>query len=197
MSIQRATRAGAASILLVFGTACSSLGGALGEVLGGGTGEVTGTIQNVSTGSRQIGIQQSNGQTVTLTYDNNTQVVYQGQSYPVTALEFGDRVTARIASSGNNSSYTDRIDVTQSVSDNGAGSTSGNVQTFEGTVRNIDRTNGLFELSSNNSGRLIVSMPYNPRQNDITRFQNLRTGDFVRMYGVPLNNSRVELRQFY
>jgi hypothetical protein len=40
-------------------------------------------------------------------------------------------------------------------------------------------------------------MPYNPRQTDLNRFNNLRNGDFVRISGLMLNNSRVELRQFY
>jgi hypothetical protein len=77
------------------------------------------------------------------------------------------------------------------------GGTSGNVQQFEGTVRSVDRTNGAFQVSSNNYGTFIVSMPYNPRTADLNTFNNLRTGDFVRLYGVMLNNSRVELRQFY
>ena len=40
-------------------------------------------------------------------------------------------------------------------------------------------------------------MPYNASRADVQRFQNLRNGDNVRFYGVYLNNSRVELRQFY
>lgn len=196
-----ATRAGAASLILFAAAGCSSTGG-LGEILGGvlgggGSGsQVSGSIQGVNTRSQQISIQQTNGQSVTLTYDNSTQVIYQNQRYPVTSLEFGDQVTARIASGRGNSSYTDQIDVRQSVSEN-TGGQSGNVQTFEGTVRSVDRTNGLFGLSTNNSGTLTITMPYNPRQNDVTRFQNLRSGDYVRLYGVPVNNSRVELRQFY
>jgi hypothetical protein len=31
----------------------------------------------------------------------------------------------------------------------------------------------------------------------VNRFNNLRIGDFVRFYGVFLNNNRVELRNFY
>lgn len=197
--LQRAARIGSASILLFASSACSSaggLGGILGGVLGGGgSNQVSGSIRDVDTRSRQISIEQSNGQTVRVTYDNNTQVVYQNQNYPVTALEFGDRVTARISSSGRNSGYTDLIQVDQSVS-SGGGTGSGNVQTFEGNVRNIDRANGTFTLSSNNYGNVLVSMPYNPRQSDVSRFQNLRSGDYVRLYGVMLNNSRIELRQF-
>jgi hypothetical protein len=64
-------------------------------------------------------------------------------------------------------------------------------------VRQIDRQNGLFTLDVNNSTRLTVSMPYSPSRSDLTKFQNLRSGDVVRIAGVFLNNSRVELRQFY
>jgi len=196
--IRSAIRAGAASTLLFATAACSSTGGigeVLGGVLGGGANEVAGTIQGVNTRTGQLGITQSNGQTLTLTYDNNTQVVYQNQNYPVTALEWGDEVRARIPGSGNNN-YTDLITVTRSVGGD-AGTGSGNVQTYEGTVRSLDRSNGIFTMSTNNLGIVTVSMPYNSRQNDITRFNNLRTGDFVRIYGVLLNNTRIELRQFY
>ncbi len=195
-------RVGAAAALLLVTTACSGtggLGGVLGDVLGGGGGgnQVAGTIQGVNTRTQQLGITQSNGQTLTLSYDNNTQVIYQNQNYPVTSLEWGDEVTARISNSNNNnnSNYTDRITVTRSVG--GDGGTSGNLQTFEGTVRSIDRSNGLFTISSGNQGVMTVAMPYNARQNDITRFNNLRNGDFVRVGGVLVSNARIDLRQFY
>jgi hypothetical protein len=202
ITLRNAARAGAASLFLLAGAACSNnsnLGEILGGVLGGNSNsQVSGTIAGVNTRQQQIGVQQSNGQTVTLNYDNNTQVVYQNQNYPVTSLEYGDRVTARVTQSNNTSNgyYTDLIQVDQSVSTNGTG-TSGNVQRYEGTVREIDRTNGLFTISSNNYGTLTVSMPYNPRQSDVNRFNSIRSGDFVRLDGVMLNNSRVELSQFY
>lgn len=200
MSIRSVARGGAAGLVLALSAACSNnsnLGDILGGVLGGGNSQVTGTINSVNTRLQSIGIQQSNGQVVTVTYDNNTQVVYQNQNYSVSSLEYGDQVTARITNTNNNSGsyYTDLIQVNQSVQ--GSGGVSGNVQTYEGTVRNIDYQNGTFTLATNNSGTLTVSMPYNPRQTDLTRFNNLRNGDYVRIYGVMLNNSRVELRQFY
>jgi hypothetical protein len=198
-TMRRAMRAGAATALLVATAACGRTGGVgdiLGGVLGGGGSQVSGTIQGVNTRNQQLGITQSNGQTVTLSYDNNTRVVYQNQNYPVTALEWGDEVTARIPSGSNNSNYTDLITVTRSVGgDTNTGTDE--VRTYEGTVRSIDRNTGIFTMSTNNLGIVTVSMPYNPRQNDVTRFNNLRTGDFVRIYGVMLNNTRIELRQFY
>jgi hypothetical protein len=130
-----------------------------------------------------------------LLYDNQTAVVFQNQNYPVTALERGDQVTARIQSTSGGAYYTDLVQVDQSVSGASSGG-SGSVQSLQGTVGQIDRSNGLFRLDGN-SASVIVSLPYNVRQADLNTFNNLRVGDRVRLYGVFLNNSRVELRQFY
>lgn len=202
ISIQRAATRGIAILAVAASAACSSTGG-LGNILGGVLGQgqggqVSGTVRNIDSRNQQLTIQQSNGQNVNLNYDNQTQVVYQNQTYSVANLEYGDQVTARIANSNNNQYYTDYIQVDQSVSSNtGVGGVQGNVQSFEGTARNIDRTNGIFQLTGTTYGTLTVSLPYNPRQADLNRFQSLRSGDYVRLYGVLLNNSRVELRQFY
>jgi hypothetical protein len=180
------------------GVLVGSIGNVLGGVLGGGgsgqSNQVSGYVEGVSTQSQQIAIQTGNGQRVVLYFDRQTSVVYQNQQYPVTALERGDQVTARVQSTNGGQYYTDLIQVDRSVSH--AGSASGNVQSFQGTVGQIDRANGLFRLDAGN-GSVIVSMPYNVRQNDHATFQNLRAGDRVRFYGVFLNNQRVELRQFY
>ena len=136
----------------------------------------------------------SGGQRVLLSYDNQTAVVYQNQNYPVTALERGDQVTARVQSTSNGAYYTDLVQVDQSVSSASGGS--GSVQSLQGTVGQIDRSNGVFRLDGNNAS-VIVSLPYNVRQSDLNMFQSLRVGDRVRLYGVFVNNSRVELRQFY
>jgi hypothetical protein len=193
-----------AVLMLATATACSSAGGLgsiLGSVLGGGMGgggqanQVSGYIQGVDTRNRQIGIQQSNGQTVVVAYDNQTQVVYQNQRYPVTSLENGDQVTARIQQLQNGGYYTDVVQVDRSVS---GPSTiqSGNVQLLQGTVRQVDQANGLFLLDANNGSRVTVQLPQQINRADLDRFRNLRAGDFTRLYGVYLNNTRVELRQF-
>lgn len=198
----------AAVSTLFLATACSQLGG-LGSVLGGAAqqpqaSQVSGTVQSVDTRNQQIVLQATNGQSVALYFDNQTQVSYQNRAYSVTNLERGDRVTARIQQAQNGGYYTDLVQVDQSVQDAGGvysgntGSTSGaTVQSLQGTVRQIDRNNGLFTVDIGNYQTLTVSMPYNPSANDQTRFQNLRIGEAVRFYGVFLNNSRVELRRFY
>ena len=199
--LQRASRTAAVALTLVAMSACanSGLGNILGSVLGGGGNELAGTIQGVDTRNQQIGITQSNGQTVGVRYDNSTRVVYQNQNYPVTSLENGDQVVARIQDQGNGSYYTDSIQVTQSVQNGGTGTgtSSGNVQSFQGTVRQVDIQNGLFTIDGGTGYIVTVSMPYNPTRSDLNRFQNLRQGDAVRFYGVALNNTRIELRQFY
>ena len=195
---QRAAHAATGIAFVTAVTSCSQVGNVLGGVLGGGgggqQGQVSGYIEGVDTRSQQIALQVSNGQRVLLSYDNQTAVVYQNQRYPVTALERGDLVTARVQSTQSGAYYTDLVQVDQSVSSSAGAS--GNVQSIQGTVRQIDRTNGLFSLDVG-GGTIVVSLPYNVRQTDLNRFQNLRAGDYVRLYGVVLNNSRVELRQFY
>jgi hypothetical protein len=198
-----------AAVSTVFlATACSQLGG-LGSVLGGAAqqpqaSQVSGTVQSVDTRNQQIVLQATNGQSVALYFDNQTQVSYQNRAYSVTNLERGDRVTARVQQAQNGGYYTDLVQVDQSVQDQGGvysgnnGSTgSATVQSLQGTVRQVDRNNGLFTVDIGNYQTLTVSMPYNPSQNDQTRFQNLRNGEAVRFYGVFLNNTRVELRRFY
>ena len=203
-TIKRLARSGAAILLLGTLDACANsgaIGDVLGGVLGGGqqqaqTAQAQGAIRGVDERSQQISLQLTNGQTVALAFDNQTKVVYQNQLYAVTALESGDQVIMRVRDLGNGGYYTDSIHVTQSVREGSGTNTSGNVQALQGTVRQIDRTQGLFTLDAGNV-TLTVSMPYGAARADVTRFQNLRVGDNVRFYGVFLNNSRVELRQFY
>lgn len=201
--LQRAAGAVTAALFVSVAGACStnSLGNVLGGVLGSGQQqEMSGTVQGVDTRSQQIFLQQSNGQTIGIGYDSRTQVVYQNQTYSVNSLERGDQVTVRINNTdgggNNNAYYTDYVRVDQSVSSTG-GTTSGNVQTIQGNVRQVNVANGWFTMNAGNNGTVTVSLPYNARSADVNKFRNLRSGDYVRLYGVYLNNSRVELRQFY
>lgn len=187
-----------ATVLLASAAACSQagqLGDILGSVLGGGSGQVAGTVRGVDRGAQQISLQQTNGQTVELAYDNQTKVVYQDRNYAVTALENGDQVTATVQQMQDGRYYTDSVQVTQPAAGS-SGGTNENVQLLRGTVGQIDRTNGLFTVNTSNGVTLTVSLPYNTSNTDRTRFQNLRTGDSVQLYGVFLTSTRVELRQF-
>jgi hypothetical protein len=203
MNMQQIGRGAAAAGMLAALAGCSSLG-SLGSILGsvipgGGSGasQVSGYVSGVDTRAQVIGLQQPNGQPVNLLFDNQTKVVYNNQSYPVTSLDRGDQITARIQNT-NNGYYTDLVQVDQPVRGS-AGTTTSScaVQSVQGTVRQIDQQNGLFTMDVSNGARVTVSMPYAPSRTDVAKFQSLRSGDVVRIAGVFLNSSRVELRQFY
>jgi hypothetical protein len=195
-------RSVAAAAVFAAMAACTntgSLGNILGGVLGTPSGmQVGATVQSVDTRNQQITMTQSNGQTLGVFYDNRTRVVYQSSLYPVTSLEYGDQIVARLQDNGNNTYYTDSIYVTQPVNGSTTGN-SANVQAMSGTVRQIDTNAGWFAMSAGNGAMLTVSLPYRPRPSsqDLNRFNSLRVGDFVRIYGVYLGNNRVELRSFY
>jgi hypothetical protein len=196
----RIARGSAAILGLVALAACSNggtLGGVLGSVLSPSTTQVGGTVRSVDTRNQQIVVQQSNGQQVSIAYDNQTRVVYQNQNYSVTSLEYGDQVTMRVQQSNNGAYYTDLVTVDQPVNSTSGTTRNEVVQSLQGTVRRVDVTNGWFTIDASNNVTLTVTMPYNPSRTDVTKFQGLRAGDYVRLYGVFVNNSRVELRQFY
>lgn len=202
---QRVARAIAATAVFSAMAACNQAG-SLGNILGGvlapsNAMQLSGTVQGVDTRAQVVSIQQPGGQTVPVYYDNRTTVLYQNQIYAVTSLEYGDQVQARLTDRGNNQYYADSIFVTQPVNgsptSNGSVNNGANVQTLQGTVRSIDRTNGWFTIDASSGVSLTVTLPYNANSQDVNRFNSLRTGDFVRFYGVFVNNNRVELRQFY
>jgi len=200
-TIRRFTHHAGAAMVFVLMSACANTGG-LGSVLGSvlGTGQsnqLSGAIYNVDTRSQQIGVQQSNGQTVYLAYDGNTQVIYQNQNYPVTALERGDQVVATLQDNGNGGYYVSSIQVTQSVNNSSGTVNNGSVQTFQGTVRQVDRANGWFTVDEGTVGRITVTLPSGLSQADLNRFGSLRAGDYVRFYGVRTGNGQAQLRQFY
>ena len=193
---------GTALLTLTAASGCSSTGGlgsVLGSVLGGGgsQNQVSGYVNGVNTRNRSIIIQQQNGQSIAVAYDQNTQVVYNNQSYAVTSLENGDQVTLRLQQSNNGGYYTDLVQVDQSVRNNsGSIYQNGNVQAFEGAVRSVNRQQGWFTMNGGNGGILSVTLGGSVNRNDVNRFNNLRVGDFVRLYGVYTGNNSVELRQF-
>jgi len=192
-------KVGGAVALAAIVSACSSLGSVgdiLGGVLGGGGSQVNGIVRGVNTQSRFLTLQQSNGQDVDLQYDNQTRVVYQNQTYSVTSLDPGDQVAARVQQVQGGGYYTDSIVVVQPVNNTGGSTNTGTVQNLQGTVRQIDRTNGLFTVDAGSSVIITVALPYNASSTTVQRFNNLRSGDYVRFQGVYVNQTRVELRQF-
>lgn len=198
ISLHRFGRTAIAAAAIATASACANAGGLgeiLGGVLGGGqqqNGQVQGTVNSVDTRNQVVNLRQSNGENLALRYDNQTQIVYQNRNYAISDLENGDQVTATVQTV-NNGYYVSRVDVNASANTGSNGST--NSQSLTGNVRQVDVNNGWFTVNTNN-GTITVSMPYNPTRSDLTRFQNLRQGDYVSLYVTILNNSRVELVRF-
>jgi hypothetical protein len=107
--------------LLVF-SGCSNLG-SIGNILGsvlGGQGaqqqQIDAEIQQVDANGGRLYVRTQDGQTGTIRVDSQTQIVYNNQQYPVTALERGDVVRIQLQQTQNNELYATRIDVLRSAS---------------------------------------------------------------------------------
>lgn len=190
-------------------TGCSQLG-TLGNVLGGvlqpgvgsgGSGQVAGTVRGVDTQRGILQITTSSGQTGNVYFDNRTQVVYQQQNYPVTALEQGDEVQLQLQQDQQGNYYTNYILVTRSVQDaggynNNGGYNNGSAVQAEGRVGWVDYQRGTFSLVTNR-GTYTVAMPYNSSASDANTFRNLRQNAYVRVQGQLVSNNQIQLQRFY
>ena len=187
---------------LAVGGCASGTGGPLGGILGGivnpaGANTVAGTVAGVDTRSQIVYVNTTSGQQLPVQYDNNTQVVYQNQKYPVVDLQRGDYVTVQLQGTGNGGYFTSYIQVTQSVQNSSqAPGNQGRYQTLGGRVSQINYQNGTFLLTQNNGARILVQMPYNPRQNDAQTFNSLRNGQYVQVQGQFLSQSTFQLSTF-
>jgi hypothetical protein len=214
MQVRGRTTWGGFLLMVVLAAAgCAQIGG---PAPAPSASEFVAEIDRVDATTRQIVARLPDGRLETVSFDERTQVMYRGQSYPVSALERGDFVSMRVASTGS-PRYVDLISVQQSVQERRgtagspgpvapaptappgpAGPSAGSLsnQRIEGTVGMIDGQRGLFEVRTRDLGTLVVSLPYNPRGADIERFQRLRSGETVRLSGRLLNAQRFELEQF-
>ncbi|HEU0014379.1 MAG TPA: hypothetical protein VFQ45_11880 [Longimicrobium sp.] len=201
---------GAALLAVAAATAGCAQMGPIGDILtgaGGGmggqgrTGEIRGEVRQVSSQYQALELRTDDGRTAQIRFDQQTQVEYQQQRYPVTSLEPGDYVGLRVQQAQNGDLYTDYIVVLRNVRGEGNTGTNGTyggqygTQTLDGRVGRIDRTNGAFELSSN-QGTTVVTLPYNPDRYARDRFASLRQGEYVRVEGRMLSQGRLELVGF-
>jgi hypothetical protein len=205
------------AVLVAAGVAATGCGqlGTLGNVLGGvlqpgagpGSAQVAGTVRYVDTQRQMLQITTTSGQTGNVYFDNRTQVVYQQQNYPVTALEQGDEVQMQLQQDQQGNYYTNYIMVTRSVQDSGGynnnngGYNTGtygnnNAMQVEGRVGWIDYQRGQFSLVT--SGRTYtVLMSSNSSAADANQFRNLRQNSYVRVQGQLVSNNQLQLTRFY
>ena len=186
-------------------SACAGGGlGGLGDILGGGGqpqgGTLTVEIQEVQANRQQIVVATQDGQQGAVLFDQNTQVIYENQEYPVTALEYGDIVDMRVQEV-QQGLYTDLIQVRQSVQERrGEAPSSGGSQTgvyqLEGTIGSIDTAGDMFTLDMTQGGTLPVHLPANASASMRSRLGDYRAGDYVRVVVRPIDDQTAELVQW-
>lgn len=187
---------------LLVATGCAGGLGALGDILAapgpeGQEGVVTVEVQEVRQASQEIMIRTQEGQQGPVLYDQNTQVVYQDQQYPVTALERGDIVDMRIQQV-QQGYYTDLIQVRTPVQERQTGTdtpTASDVYRVEGTLGTIDTQTWTFDLNMTQGGTVQVVVPAGAADAR-ERLRQHRPGDYVRVEIRPIDQQRAELVRF-
>ena len=157
--------------------------------------DVVGEVQFVDTRTREIEVRADSGRTVTVRYDNNTQVVYKQRNYPVANLEPGDYIAARVQQDRDGSYFTQAITVREAQQER-VSSTPARLDRTSGRVENIDPRRGTFELRDTRRRLVVVSIDFNASRDVSDHFKRLRNGDTVRIEGKFVGQDRFELGNF-
>jgi hypothetical protein len=183
-------------LLALTGCPALDIPGGLGG-LGGVNNDVVGEVQFVDGRGRTIEIRTDSGQKSVLRYDNNTQVAYRQKNYPVTSLERGDYVAARVQQERDGGFSTAAITVRETAQDRGVGASKGNqLDRTEGRVENVDTRRGTFEIRDQRNRIVVVSVAFNAPRTITDRFNRLRNGDYVRIEGRGVSADRFDLENF-
>ena len=183
-------------LLALAGCPALDIPGGLGG-LGGVNNDVVGEVQFVDSRGRTVEIRTDSGQKSVLRYDNNTQVAYRQKNYPVTSLERGDYVAARIQQERDGSYSTSAITVRETAQDRGMGASTGNqLDRIEGRVETIDTRRGTFEIRDQRNRIVVISVAFNAPRTVTDRFNRLRNGDYIRIEGRGAGADRFDLENF-
>lgn len=158
--------------------------------------DLVGEVENIDTRAREIEIRTDSGRTSVVRYDDRTQVIYQQRNYSVANLEPGDYVAARVQQDRDGRSYTDTITVKEAVQDRGNKRGSARLDRIEGRIEDVDERRGTFELRDSRNRLIVVTVPFNAARSVMDRFNRLRTGDYVRIEGRPVDADHFDLESF-
>jgi len=167
------------------------------------SGNYSGTVRYVDTTRRTIQLDRGNGAYVTVDYDPNTTVIYNGRSYLPADLEVGDQVTVYTRDIGGGRMVASNIDVVRSMTSGGTSSSS-NYATIRGTVRSINTYNHTIDLEqtsyisgflpngSSRSSVITVQYDTNARVNvggQLQPISGLERGDVIEIQAQDMGNS--------
>jgi hypothetical protein len=196
ISTVRGWLTGAILLALVSGiVGCATLAGV--DELPGSRGRATtvhAEVRSVDARSGRIHLREERGRNRVVHYDGRTRVVYRQRTYPVTALERGDRVSVRVVQDRGGRAWADRIDVRENVRERGRGAA--RVQRIDGTVAWVDARRGSFAVAPGRGRSVVVYLSGDLGRSDRVRFQRLRRGERVRADVRPLGRGEYELVRF-
>jgi len=185
--------------LALFGiTGCLALGPLdIPGGIGGVPNDVVGEVQFVDNRAGEVEIRSDSGRRSIVRFDKNTQVIYRQRTYPVSNLERGDYVAARVQEDRDGRLLTTSISVRETAQDRGMGASNGNrLDRTEGRIENIDTRRGTFEIRDPRNRIVVISVAFNAPRAVTDRFNRLRNGDYVRVEGRSVNSDRFDLETF-
>ena len=184
------------SLALLGFTGCPALG-PLDIPVGGVNSDVMGEVQYVDNRARELEIRSDSGRRTVVRFDNNTQVLYRQRTYPVSNLERGDYVAARVQQDRDGRLLVTDISVRETAQDRGMGASVGNrLDRTEGRVEYIDTRRGTFEIRDPRNRVVVISLAYNAPRSVTDRYNRLRSGDYVRLEGRSVAADRFDLENF-
>jgi len=185
------------SLAIILLAGCPAVGPLDTGGYGGLNNDVIGEVQFVDARSREMEIRTDAGRRTLVRFDNNTQVSYRQRTYPVTSLERGDYVAARVEQDRDGRLFTDSISVRETAQDRGMGASVGTrLDHAEGRVEYIDSRRGTFEIRDQRNRIIVVSVALNAPRVVTDRFNRLRNGDYVRIEGRSISSDRFDLENF-
>jgi hypothetical protein len=163
---------------------------------------LTGTVRSVDTSRHTITVDPGyGGSYVTVDWNNNTPVYFNGRTYQAGDLEVGDQISVRVSTAGNTRVGAQDITVTRSISGNtssnsssgtyGTYTPSSNFSTIRGTVQYVDTVNHTITLSDTNwvqgfqrntGSQFIIHFDPNARvdvSGQLYPLSNLERGDII------------------
>lgn len=186
------------SLALLAFTGCPALGPLESPGgIGGVNNDVIGEVQFVDNRTRELEIRSDSGRRSVLRFDDNTQVIYRQRTYPVSNLERGDYIAARVQQDRDGRLSATSISVRETAQDRGMGASVGNrLERTEGRVENVDTRRGSFEIRDPRNRIVVISVAFNAPRTVTDRFNRLRNGDYVRIEGRSVNSDRFDLENF-
>ncbi|NJD10411.1 MAG: hypothetical protein FIB01_08250 [Gemmatimonadetes bacterium] len=157
----------------------------MGTILIGRPDDLYGQVRAVDARRGFLQITEDRGREFTLRYDEQTRVVYDGRSYAVASLHWGDEVRVRVEYDRYFQPWADLIELRAGGgiwgNDGGWERDGFRVEHWNGRVQLVDYRGGWFVMERGRHSELRIHIGRYARGDDIRRFERLRRGDRVKV----------------